>query len=79
MTTLFAVEAKRDHPLLQQIIQLVAGAAATGIGFAQHTACQQVADISQRGILRALGDGGPLAGSQLAVETIEQEAFVESF
>ncbi len=63
MTTLFATEAKRDHPLLRQIIQLVTGATATGIGFAQHAACQQFADIPQRGILRALGNGRPLAES----------------
>jgi hypothetical protein len=39
---------------------------------AQHTPRQQVVDVAQRGVGRALGDGGPFAAGELAVEAVEQ-------
>lgn len=51
--------------------QLVAGAAATGLGFLQHIARQQFGDVAQGGVLRALGNRRPLAAGEFAIKAID--------
>ena len=53
-------------------VQLVTGAAATGVRFAQDATGQQVCDIAQRSVWRTLGDRRPLAAGELALEAVEQ-------
>ena len=38
----------------------------------QHTMRDELRDIAQRRVLRALREGGPLAGRQLPFESVEQ-------
>src|SRR6218665_1025303 len=52
--------------------QLVAGAAPAAGRFLQHAPLQQLRDVAQRGVGRALGDGCPLAAAELALEAVEQ-------
>jgi len=53
-------------------VQLVAGAAPARIRFPQHAARQQVVDVAQCRVRRALGYGSPLAAGELAFEPVEQ-------
>ncbi len=57
--------------LLRCVVQLIAGAAATGIRFPQDATRQQIRDVAQGRVGRTLGDRGPLAARELAIETIE--------
>jgi hypothetical protein len=59
--------------------QLVAGAATAGSGFREDTALQQFGDVTQRGVLRTLSDGRPLAAGQVAVEAVDPQASTTSF
>ena len=54
------------------IRQFVAGAAPAAGRLLQHAQFQQLGDVAQRGVGRALGDGCPLAAGELALEAVEQ-------
>src|SRR5690554_2825589 len=60
-----------DARLLREIVQLVAGTAPARIRFPQHAAREQVVDVAQRRVWRALGDRRPLAAGELAFKAIE--------
>ena len=62
----------RTCALRHRLIQLVAGAAAARGGLAQRTARHQVGDVTQRCVGRALGDRGPVAAGELALEPIQK-------
>src|SRR5690606_17541353 len=60
-----------DARLLREIVQLVAGTAPARIRFPQHAAREQVVDVAQRRVWRALGDRRPLAAGELTFKAIE--------
>jgi len=50
----------------------MAGTAAAGLGLDQDTLIDDVADVAQGGVWRALGDSGPLLRGQLVLESFQQ-------
>src|SRR5690606_24549566 len=58
--------------LSRQIVQLVAGPAPARLRSPQHTPREQVVDVAQRRVWRALGDRRPLAAGELTFKAIEQ-------
>ena len=61
----------------ESVTQHIRRAATAPLGLAQHTALDQVRDVAQRGVGRALGHGGPLAAGQFAFDAVEHA--VEQF
>ena len=55
--------------------ELIAGAAPTGIRFSQNFERQQLVDIAQSTVWRAIRDACPFATGEFSFETVEQ--FVE--
>src|SRR5690606_22329100 len=65
-------ETRGDSPgRFREIVQLVAGTAPARTRFPQHAAREQVVDVAQRRVWRALGDRRPLAAGELTFKAIE--------